>query len=69
MEECKKRSTITEWQIVPMYGCYVLTGQIMNDARFDNGTFVRTSKLVRVDFEKKEAETLNTIYQLSTEVK
>ena len=61
----KRRSTLCEWQVAEVStGTYVLTGQTMNDDRFDDGTFVRTSKLVRVDFQKKEAETLNTIYSL-----
>ena len=63
----KKRSAITMWQVVPMFGAHVLTGQVTGDSRFEDGTFVRTSKLLRVDFANKEAETLNTIYSLLEE--
>ena len=63
----KKRSAITMWQVVPMFGAHVLTGQVTGDSRFEDGTFVRTSNLLRVDFANKEAETLNTIYSLLEE--
>ena len=61
----KQKSCLVEWQVVDFGSCYVLTGQVVNDPRFDDGEYVRTSKLIRVDFEKKEAETLNTIYTLA----
>lgn len=46
---------------------YYLIGNVYNHiARPDlkDGCVVRTSKLIRIDFEKLEAETLNTIYKL-----
>ena len=60
----KHSSTLAVWQITDLGGFHILTGLVMNDSRFKDGTFVHTSKLVRVDFEKCEAETLNTIYKL-----
>lgn len=60
----KPRSAITAWQVVPMFGVHVLTGRVSGHSRLEDGTFVRTSKLLRVDFDKKEAETFNTIYSL-----
>ena len=42
---------------------YTLSGNAVNDERFPDGAYIRTSKLLRIDFEKNEAETLNTIYK------
>jgi len=45
---------------------YVLSGYIMDDEakRFPNKSFIRTSKIVSIDFALSQAETLNTLYCL-----
>ena len=62
----KSVSKLTEWHFYHYAtdGAYVLVGKVVGDNRFADGTEIRTSRLLRVDFEKGEAETLNTIYKL-----
>ncbi len=43
---------------------YQLEGLIYDDARFDDGLKVTTSRLKSIDFENNIAKTLNTVYEL-----
>jgi hypothetical protein len=47
-------------------GAYYLSGNIYNhpNPMILNGELSRTSFLLRIDFEKNTAETLNTLYEL-----
>jgi hypothetical protein len=65
----KPTAELKDWSINQSYfTSYVLYGTVYNHkARPDleDGSYVRTSQIIRIDFEKKEAETKNTIYKLS----
>lgn len=54
---------IENWKIVDDYGYYHLVGKAINHPNLGT-TIVSTSKLLKIDFEKMQAETLNTIYLL-----
>lgn len=60
----KRESTLNNWEIVNMGDWHCLRGNVINDDRFDDGEMVRTSMLESIDFKKKIAETMNTIYHL-----
>lgn len=44
-----------------------LFGKAINDPRFVDGHRILTSSLLSIDFEKMEAETMNTVYKLLLE--
>lgn len=48
-------------------GDYCLHGVIFKDTRFPDRTAVVTSRVKRIDFDKKRAETSNRIYELGGE--
>lgn len=58
---CKKIATLKKWKWA---GQRRLTGEVYGHPNFGDGTVVTTSRLMSVDFEKMQAETLNTIYKL-----
>lgn len=60
----KRRSILTQWEIIDQGGWYLLRGAVMRDDRFPDGEVIRTSMLERIDFKKGTAETHNTIYKL-----
>ena len=51
-------------EIVCVYGCRVAVGQVYNDAkgRFKDGTTIRTSEIVYIDYEFRKIFTQNTVY-------
>lgn len=56
---------LEEWWVIPTTGSgYALCGKIFNDTRLPESSVVQTSRIKRIDFEKNEAETMNTVYQL-----
>lgn len=59
----KSRVNLKDWKIINEFGYYGLIGIAVNHPRLGT-TSVRTSKLLKIDFEKMKAETLNTIYLL-----
>lgn len=67
----KKTATLKNWKLdyYPdvFNNTYFIRGIIFDDKakRFSDDKKVRTSKLLKIDFEKMQAETLNTIYNLS----
>jgi hypothetical protein len=58
----KRKSFIKSWSIKNIQDIFILNGY-GTDERFDN-EWVRSSRLIKIDFEKKIAETKNTIYKL-----
>ena len=65
------RGVIQNWKVVDW--CYstgekVVKGNIFGDEdRFEDGTFIRTSAIVKLDYENKKLETLNSLYDLGKE--
>lgn len=60
----RKTATLKKWYIEEYEGNYHLVGEVYNHIGFTNGTTVKTSILLRIDFQEHEAETLNTHYFL-----
>ncbi|MBN2837880.1 MAG: hypothetical protein JXM74_03910 [Fusobacteriaceae bacterium] len=72
----KQKASLKNWNIkkyvysdsLEVKEYYVLEGLLIShpDLHFNDGHdhFVRTSVLIKIDFENKIAETLNTIYEL-----
>lgn len=62
----KKRYKIENWKLEPTGsgGFWLLGRSTESDGRFRLGTPIHTSRLIKIDFEKMEAETLNSIYEL-----
>jgi len=71
----KQKASIKNWYVEKSYDSrefhsktYFLVGDLIShpDPHFNDGHEhrVRTSKLIRIDFEKKIAETMNSIYEL-----
>lgn len=65
------RGVIQIWKVVDYCkstGEKVVTGNIFGDEdRFEDGTFIRTSAIVKLDYENKKLETLNSVYELGKE--
>lgn len=59
----KPEVRMTNWDIVDLFGTYVLNGKVKEHPRLGS-TEIITSPLVKIDFELNVAETLNTIYVL-----
>jgi hypothetical protein len=63
----KQTAKIRDWEIVPtLNGQFQLVGEILehpDKPKFQTGRQI-TSILKYIDFDKKSAETLNTIYEL-----
>lgn len=62
----KPRVIIKDWRIDSLYGdnTYQLSGHVFGHPNHIDDHFVFTSKILRIDFEKGEVETLNTLYTL-----
>ena len=65
------RGTIQNWKEHvwdASMGEVVVMGNIFGDeGRFEDGTFIRTSAIVKLDYENKKLETLNSVYTLGKE--
>lgn len=61
-----KDNFIKNWEFVQIGKSVVMYGEIYNDFkhRFPDGASIRTSRILRCDFEEGKVETLNTIYYL-----
>lgn len=60
----KPRKKIKNIRLAPgLWPSFCLMGESIDDDRFSDGTTIKTSKLIHIDFDKREAETLNTIYE------
>ncbi len=42
-------------------------GNIFGDERFEDGKYIFTSDVVKLDYENKKLETLNSVYELGKE--
>lgn len=64
----KKTAILSAWRIDlnMITETYFLVGRIHKDQakRYKNNTKIRTSALIKIDFETMTAETKNTLYQL-----
>ena len=63
MNEKPRRKIVGAQLVEVSFPVFCLHGQAIEDDRFEDGTPIRTSRLVHIDFVKREAETLNTIYE------
>lgn len=63
-ESMKRKSTLSDWELVSMGDWFQLRGRVLNDDRFSDRDMIHTSMVLRVDFEKGIAETRNTEYKL-----
>lgn len=66
------RGVIENWRVVDW--CYstgqkVVSGFLFGDDRYEDGTSIRTSEVVKLDYENKKLETLNSMYDLGKECK
>ena len=63
----KKIRFITDWKAEYRESgdCYILTGKAMNDDRFEDGKFIYSSMLLKIDYVNMVAETANTLYHLT----
>ena len=48
---------------------YIVYGNVYNDCCWEDGLFIHTSVVVKIDKEAKTLETLNTLYTLGEEFK
>lgn len=68
----KNTAVLRDWKIVFDFNAkeelHFLTGCIYEDSRnhYLDGQRIRTSKVLKIDFENMTAETMNTIYNLKT---
>ena len=66
----KKRVRIDNWSVNRSMNGFTMTGHVTDHPRINVGEkenqtrFIHTSLILRIDFELKEAETLNTTYIL-----
>ena len=61
--EAKRLSQFSSWELKHTYsGEWVVIGNVYGDDRFEDGTPVITSKVLKIDFECGTIETMNTIY-------
>ena len=61
-----KDNLLKNWYILSLGKSIVVCGDVYNDLkkRFDDGTFIHTSKVISIDFELGIVRTLNSIYKL-----
>lgn len=64
-----KENLLKDWYIVSFEKYILICGNIYNDTkcRWEDGTFIHTSQVVKVDFATGVVEALNTIYNLDLE--
>lgn len=63
------RGLLQNWKADYWYstGEQVVTGNLFWGDRFEDGTFIRTSAIVKLDYENSRLETLNSLYELGKE--
>lgn len=61
-----KTNLITNWTVEKVHDGFVVCGKIYNDqwGRFDDGTPIRTSRVIYINFVEKIVKTLNSTYNL-----
>lgn len=55
---------IQNWTVCNGDGYKFMRGQVIGHPDFTNGDVIRTSRIVNIDLDNDEVETLNTIYKL-----
>lgn len=63
----KRRAVLKDWGLLDKGGDGLrlrLVGQVFGHDSFDQGRYIETSPLLRLDIPAREAETLNTVYLL-----
>ena len=58
---------LENWTVADFDGGRVLRGDIYNDGRFEDGTYIITSQILNLDVRKMTARTLNSLYILGEE--
>ena len=65
IDKTKTKSSLYDWCLTDTDGYFHLLGKVgKDDFRWAEGEPIVTSGLLRIDFEKMEAETKHTIYKL-----
>ena len=61
-----KPNLIRNWRLQAVYDGFVIFGEVYNDQkkRFEDGTFIHTSRVRVIDFDSKVVVTRNSIYNL-----
>lgn len=57
---------LKNWSIVPINKGCVITGEVYNDIkkRWEDGTLIHTSRVLKIDFVNGVVETRNSVYHL-----
>ena len=57
---------LKNWSIVPINNGCVITGEVYNDIkkRWEDGTLIHTSRVLKIDFVNGVVETRNSVYHL-----
>ena len=60
---------LKNWYVEMYYGRVTIVGKVYNDikGRFDDGTEIRTSQVLKADFVNGVVETKNSVYHLEVE--
>ena len=65
----KKRARLENWYTQTLSnGVIILNGNVYDHPKFEAGQFIHTSEVVKVNEDRTEAVTLNTIYTLHQEL-
>ena len=62
----KQKASLHGWKLVCIGDVFTLIGESPDHPKLGYGP-LKTSRVIRIDFEKGEAETVNTIYSLHDE--
>jgi len=65
----KKQSTICHPVVYDMGVCYVASGSVIDDPRFEDNCRVRTSMIEKIDFVNNTIETHNTVYNVIGDIR
>jgi hypothetical protein len=64
----KQEATLNNWDVESYGGRPYLTGEVEGHPELEDGMEINTSYIVRLDFEKNTAETINTNYKLGVNI-
>lgn len=59
---------LENWGIFDSYGGSILAGEVYNDSRFKDGSYIKTSHLVEINEDYTIAQTNNTTYTLGKRI-
>lgn len=70
-EKQKPTAQLQDWLVQwnPLTGTAMLAGKVAEHPGLPDGAEIVTSALMRLDMEKREAETMNTLYRLGSPFK